>query len=44
MENKELTCIGCPLGCRIRVTLQDGQICLIDGNTCKNGEKYARKS
>ena len=43
METKELTCIGCPLGCRIRITLQDGQICSIDGNTCKNGEKYARK-
>lgn len=43
MEIVELTCIGCPLGCRIQVETQDGQIGQIRGNTCKNGEKYARK-
>lgn len=43
MQTRELTCIGCPLGCRIQVQLQDGQICRVSGNTCKNGENYARK-
>ena len=26
MEKRELTCIGCPLGCSITVTLENGEI------------------
>ncbi|MFA9465183.1 MAG: DUF1667 domain-containing protein [Velocimicrobium sp.] len=38
-----LICIGCPLGCLIRVELEEGKIKTISGNTCKRGEIYARK-
>ena len=42
MTSKELTCVVCPAGCRITVTLdEDGKVLSIDGNTCKRGEKYA---
>lgn len=43
MEKKELTCIGCPLGCGITVELKDGEIVSVTGNTCKKGEDYVRK-
>ena len=26
MEKRELTCIGCPLGCAITVTLEGGKV------------------
>ena len=43
MEEKHLTCICCPMGCAITVKLQDGEIVSVTGNTCKNGDQYARK-
>ncbi len=43
MEKRELTCIGCPLGCAVTVTLENGQITGVAGNTCKRGDDYARK-
>ena len=43
MEKRELTCIGCPLGCAITVTMDNGEIREVTGNTCKRGEVYARK-
>ena len=44
MVTKNLTCIGCPLGCQIEVLMhENGEIALITGNTCQRGEKYARK-
>lgn len=43
MEKRELTCIGCPLGCSITVTMEDAEILDVTGNTCKRGDAYARK-
>ena len=44
MRDQKLTCIGCPLGCSISVSLSDnGEVSGITGNTCKKGEEYARK-
>ena len=43
MEKRELTCIGCPLGCSITVTLENGEIKDVAGYTCKRGYDYARK-
>lgn len=43
MEKRELTCIGCPLGCAVTVEMEGGEILKITGNTCKRGEEYARK-
>ena len=37
MEKRELTCIGCPLGCSITVTLENGEIKDVAGHD------YARK-
>lgn len=38
---KELTCIGCPMGCGLKVEIRGEEI-LVSGNQCKRGEKYAR--
>ncbi len=38
----EMTCIQCPLGCRLMVESDgDQQILSIQGNTCGRGPKYA---
>ena len=41
---KTLTCIVCPLGCQIDVTLRDDtkEIESIHGYTCKRGQQYAQ--
>ena len=43
MEQRELTCIGCPLGCPVTVKLEGGEIVSVTGFTCPRGEAYARK-
>ncbi|MDO4537315.1 MAG: DUF1667 domain-containing protein [Coriobacteriales bacterium] len=42
-EVRELICINCPLGCQLSVTLEDGEVVSVAGNTCKRGEVYGRK-
>ncbi|MDD3795115.1 MAG: DUF1667 domain-containing protein [Lachnospiraceae bacterium] len=42
-EKRELTCIGCPLGCPLTVELSGGAPVRVMGNTCKKGEEYAIK-
>jgi CxxC motif-containing protein len=32
MSEQTLTCIGCPMGCRLRVTLEDGQVTALSGS------------
>ncbi len=43
MEIRELTCIGCPMGCSLTVKLENGEVLEVTGNTCKRGDVYARK-
>ena len=48
MSTRELTCIGCPLGCPLTVSLNtnaDGSVEVtgVTGNTCPKGDIYARK-
>ena len=43
MENRTLTCIGCPLGCALQVEIENGEVLSVSGNTCKRGDVYARK-
>ena len=43
MSTRELTCIGCPLGCSLSVTLENGEVTSVTGNTCPRGDAYARK-
>lgn len=38
-----ITCINCPMGCRMEVTLEDGAVISVKGNTCKRGETYAHQ-
>jgi len=43
MEERNLTCIVCPMGCPIKAQVEDGKVVRIEGNTCKRGEAYARE-
>ncbi len=43
MDVRNLTCIGCPLGCALRVEMENGEVLSVSGNTCKSGDDYARK-
>ena len=39
-----ITCINCPVGCRMTVTLSDnGSFLSVTGNTCPRGSAYARQ-
>lgn len=42
-EEKIVTCINCPMGCRVTVRFEDGEIVSVEGQTCKRGETYARQ-
>ena len=43
MEKKtmELTCIRCPMGCRMTATVENGAVISVKGNTCRRGREYA---
>ena len=43
METIELTCIGCPLGCPLRVKKEGAEVLRVTGNTCPRGEAYGRR-
>jgi len=54
METREMICIGCPLGCPLTVSINTSEEGIrkteiteediaVTGNTCKNGEIYAKK-
>ena len=43
MEKRNLTCIGCPMGCQITVEFDGDNISRVTGNSCAVGDKYARK-
>ena len=38
---KILTCIECPIGCEIEVTLENGKVVSLTGNNCPRGKLYA---
>jgi CxxC motif-containing protein len=43
MSKRELTCIGCPMGCQLLVKLDGDKVVEVTGNTCKRGAEYGRK-
>lgn len=43
MNTIELTCIGCPLGCPLTVTMEGNEVVEVKGNTCPKGAIYAKK-
>ena len=38
---KNLTCIECPIGCSIEVTMEEGKVVEVKGNACPRGKLYA---
>lgn len=43
MNIRELTCINCPLGCALTVTLDGEKVIKVEGNTCPKGKTYGEK-
>ena len=43
MEERKLTCIGCPMGCPLTVVMNGKEVVSVTGNICKRGDVYARK-
>lgn len=43
MSEKIITCIGCPMGCRLTVRLENGKVEAVDGAGCGRGAVYARQ-
>ncbi len=42
-ETETITCINCPVGCRMQVVHEGENVLSVTGNTCKRGEIYARQ-
>lgn len=42
VETRIMNCIMCPLGCELTVTIEDGAVTDVKGNTCPRGAKYAK--
>jgi CxxC motif-containing protein len=43
MSQQIITCINCPVGCRMTVTVEDGQVIEVKDMQCKRGDVYARQ-
>ena len=43
IKEQVITCINCPVGCRMTVQTSQGKILSILDNQCKRGEVYARQ-
>ncbi|MCH3943088.1 MAG: DUF1667 domain-containing protein [Atopobiaceae bacterium] len=41
-QTKEFTCVQCPMGCLLTVTLEDGAVVSVSGNSCPRGKAYGR--
>lgn len=39
----KMTCISCPIGCRMEVLVEDGKVTSVKGNACPRGLKYANQ-
>ena len=40
---KEMVCITCPLGCRMELEIENGEIKAVQHNSCKRGLEYAKQ-
>ena len=40
---RELTCIGCPMGCRLTAEFDGKEVTAVSGNGCGVGARYARE-
>ena len=41
-EERKFICVSCPLGCGLTVTLDNGEVTKVEGNSCPRGASYAR--
>lgn len=41
-EVRNLICIRCPMGCALKVALEDGEVTGVTGNSCPRGAEYGR--
>lgn len=39
----EITCISCPVGCRMSVDIENGRVINVSGNMCPRGARYANQ-
>jgi CxxC motif-containing protein len=37
---EKIICVGCPMGCLVTLTIDNREMVSIEGNKCKQGEKY----
>jgi len=42
-ETREIICIVCPIGCQLKVLIEDDKVIKTEGNSCKRGLKYAEE-
>lgn len=42
MKIVTMCCTTCPSSCPLTVTIEDNQVTLVEGNTCKRGELFAQ--
>ena len=40
--NRELICIGCPMGCRLVAVVEGDAVLEVKGNSCRKGADYAQ--
>ena len=40
---QQITCINCPVGCRLQVTVENGEVTAVAGNSCNRGVTYAKQ-
>jgi CxxC motif-containing protein len=43
MSAQAITCIGCPMGCRLNARLENGKVVAVEGAGCGRGAVYARQ-
>lgn len=43
MKEINLTCIGCPMGCQLAVSMEQEEVIKVTGNNCKRGAIYGKK-
>ena len=43
MTTKELICVNCPMGCRVKVEMEGQTILSVSGYTCPRGKEYAEQ-
>lgn len=43
MQENNFICTACPMGCKLIVRMQDGEVVNVVGHRCRRGETYGRQ-